>query len=534
MATATHEYHVLALPQRPDWNDRVAVIVPPTLSAAGSTTSYGQLNKTINTLQNCVARLGITTTSKVALVLPNGLEFVACFLAVIHQRGIAAPLNPQFKESEYKEIFSLMDPELVIIMAEPHEREVRPSSTQNPAYRAASALGIGVAKIIHDEKSNFPDMDIASISGRSSEPGSAAGSLDGSTMASTTGQVFTIEEMRSEDAALLLFTSGTTGKPKSVILSHNNLLVAIRIIIAAHELSSSDRCMIITPLFHIIGVGGSLLTTLFSGGCIVIPPSLPASFWSNCAEYRITWYHAVPTLHRLLLSFPLPKKTVPTSLRFLRSGGSDLAPDLHVRLSQLGPQLLEVYGMTETGPAVFCNRFRNGDDSSIKPLRRAQYPIPDSVDVMILPLVAIDAGCDDSRGLSKEPGVIGEICVRGKSIMNGYTNNAEANAAAFFENGFFRTGDLGTICPNGYLKLTGRIKEVINKGGEKISPTEIEHVVLSHEAVSEVACFRIPDEMYGEEIGERLPKPPSFMQLKLPKLCFADFPPPILQVWRWS
>lgn len=490
MATSSHHSHVLVLPQRPDWNDNLAVIVPPTLSATESKASYAELTTIINTLQQSLARLGITTASKVALVLPNSLEFVACFLAVVHQRGIAAPLNPQLKEREYKEIISLMQPQLVVVMPETPGKEYRPG----PVHLAASALGISVARFDRKDGDGFPDLNLTLISGRG---------LNINSLSNTTAQVFTMDSMRAEDKALLLFTSGTTGRPKSVMLSHSNLLVALHIIIAAHELSSSDRCMIITPLFHVIGVGGSLLTTLFSGGCVVIPPSLPGSFWNVCAEYGITWYHAVPTLHRLLLSFPRPNAIIPASLRFLRCGGSDLAPELHTRLSHLGPPLLEVYGMTETGPAIFCNRFSDGGAPGVEVRRRAHYPVPDAVEVAILPSGSTDPGTDGGAARpTREPGVIGEICVRGKSIMDGYTSNPEANTAAFLDNGFFRTGDLGTIHPNGYLQLTGRVKEIINKGGEKISPTEIEHLVSSHEAVSEAACFRIADEMYGEEIGE--------------------------------
>lgn len=153
--------------------------------------------------------------------------------------------------------------------------------------------------------------------------------------------------------------------------------------------------------------------------------------------------------------------------------------------------------MTETGPAVFRKRF------GAETRRRAHYPIPDAVEVMILPAPgSTDTGLDGASRLTDEPGVVGEICVRGKSIMSGYTGDAEANAAAFLANGFSRTGDLGRMHPDGYLQLTGRVKEMINKGGEKISPAEIEHLISNHEAVGETACLRLADEIYGEEIGK--------------------------------
>jgi acyl-CoA synthetase (AMP-forming)/AMP-acid ligase II len=307
----------------------------------------------------------------------------------------------------------------------------------------------------------------------------------------------------AEDKIVMLSTSGTTGAPKLVLLSHTNLLAAMRIIIANHLLSSSDRTMIITPLYHIIGLCGSLLATLFSGGCAVIPSSLPGAFWQRCDDYGITWFHAVPTLHRLLLNFPRPGGRVSPHLRFIRCGGSEISPDLYERLIALGPPLLEVYGMTETAPAIFCNHLKDGDMR-----RRSHFPIPDAVDVMILPSTALGQGINEQdasiTALTKTPGIVGEVCVLGQNVMEGYVENPEANSEAFLPNGYFRTGDLGTIEPGGYLKLVGRKKEVINKGGEKIGPAEIEHVALSHELVSGAACFRIADSMYGDEMSDPL------------------------------
>ena len=170
--------------------------------------------------------------------------------------------------------------------------------------------------------------------------------------------------------------------------------------------------------------------------------------------------------------------------------------------------------MTETGPAIFCNRLTKDGDTIMR--RRGCYPIPDAVDVMILPSITSSlevgtsglhsgavAGVDPVARLTKEPDVIGEICLRGKSLMAGYSNNPEANAQTFLCNGYFRTGDLGAIQLDGYLKLMGRIKEMINKGGTKISPTDIENVALSLDSVAQAACFRIADDSYGDEIGEQ-------------------------------
>ncbi|RDH16077.1 peroxisomal-coenzyme A synthetase [Aspergillus niger ATCC 13496] len=456
---------VLALPA--EGSERPAVIIPSTKNAPSTVVSYKDLNESVTRVQSTLAQFGVGEGTRVALVLPNGLEFVGSFLAVIRQRATAAPLNPQYKREELKDILRLMRPSLLISMKSTH--------LISASVLAAQDLAIPVA-ICRTEGPNIY------IEGEHSSSG-----------AESHVPIHSPYDLRPSDKAVLLFTSGTTGAPKSVALSHENLLVAMRIIIDAHKLSPADRCMIITPLFHIIGVGGSLLTSLFSGGCVIIPPALPGQFWQSCIDLNATWFHAVPTLYRLLISFPRPD--VMPKLRFIRSGGSDLSPELYQRLHELGTQVIEVYGMTETAPAIFCNRL----DSSMR--RLAHYPIASTVEVMILPSEGRAGNHPDAGRLTNEPGIVGEICVRGKSIMTGYLDNPKANEQAFLFGGFFRTGDLGVVKEHGYLQLTGRIKEIINKGGEKISPSEIEHVASSFEGVRESVCFRIPDEIYGEEVG---------------------------------
>nr|A0A3G9H9I5.1 RecName: Full=Acyl-CoA synthetase ALT10; AltName: Full=AAL-toxin biosynthesis cluster protein 10 [Alternaria alternata]BBG74285.1 peroxisomal-coenzyme A synthetase [Alternaria alternata] len=501
----TANVNVLVLPTHMRENDSAAIIIPSTRSAPQKEVSYKHLVAITDSLHRDLAHLGITKACKVAIVLPNGLEFVAVFLSVLRQRAVAAPLDAQLTESEFKDIFSRMKPELVIMLPIPPESSGGPCLPA-PAMRAAlgltlrvalcrrtsdvkdgSGLGLQLAlDLLEPAHSNHPAVAIV--------PKASAYSRD---------------DVWSEDGALMLFTSGTTGAPKSVVLSHINLLVAMRIIIANHQLSSMDRTIIITPLHHIIGVCGSLLVTLFSGACAVIPDSLPGAFWQYCTEFGVTWFHAVPTLHRLLLKFPRTKDSMPPRLRFLRSGGSEMAPDLYETLKAFGVPVLEVYGMTETGPAIFCNHL---DENGAGARQRSHYPIPDAVDVMILvssdqpegetyDKTSLQADQYSNLKMTKEPGVIGEVCVRGKNVMAGYINNSRANTEAFLPNGYFRTGDLGTIQSSGQLKLVGRLKEVINKGGIKIGPSEVEHAALSHESVSEAVCFRIADVMYGEEIG---------------------------------
>lgn len=491
------ESRVLVLPKDAETDDKPAVIVPSNRSKP-SEISYAQLHYHVLNLQHSLASIGITKGSRVALVVPNSIEFVIAFLAIVRQRAVAALVNPQLKQDEYRQMFDAIKPSLVIVIGQAADAATIGDAIE-PSVLVAAELGLRAVtcRVEHgDIRLQNYDPDEGYKNATSSTTGLSV-------------KTFSAEDVDPNDNALLLLTSGTTGAPKAVMLSHSNLLVAMRIIISAHKLTCLDRCLIITPLFHIIGVGGSLLTTLLTGGCVVIPPSLSGSLWKICEEFKITWFHAVPTLYRLILGFPLPDGQFPSTLRFLRSGGSDMAPDLYARLQQFGPPILEVYGMTETAPAIFCNRLDPGGMQR----RLGHYPISEAVDVMILPLSEEDeeAGLiptvpqkseDPVLRLTKMTGISGEICVRGKSVMAGYVDNPEANEKVFLSNGFFRTGDLGVLHPDGYLQLVGRLKEIINKGGEKISPTEIEHLVLSHEAVKEAACFRVADDMYGEDIGK--------------------------------
>ncbi|UKZ82822.1 putative NRPS-like protein biosynthetic cluster [Trichoderma virens FT-333] len=488
---------VLALPTSCEKCTSPAIICPVAGSASfRDVVSYAQLASMVRSVQIDLALMGITKASRVALVLPNGLEFVAMLLAVLRQRGVAAPLNPQYTQVEFRDAFSRMNLDLVLILADVGVSGDG-SSIATPARQAAMELGVRVA-VCH--RTNIADGG--------AEPGLrlAVKPIDlthGNNTNINETTIFSPTEVQPQDKALMLLTSGTTGAPKLVLLSHMNILISMRIIIANSQLSSSDRTIIITPLHHITGVCGSLLATLFSGGSAVIPDSLPGAFWQRCADYGITWFYAVPTLHHLLLNFPRPNGRVPSQLRFLRCGGGETQPDLYDRLTALGLPLLESYGMTEIAPAIFCNRLT--DDGDIKKKRRGYYPIPDGVDVVILPSNPPGQETGDFENQfnapTKDIGVIGEVCLRGDNIMEGYSDNPEANAEAFLSNGYFRTGDLGAIHPGGYLQLVGRIKEVINKGGTKIGPAEVEHIALTHNCVEDAACFRIADQVYGDEIG---------------------------------
>ena len=239
------------------------------------------------------------------------------------------------------------------------------------------------------------------------------------------------------------------------------------------------------PLFHVHGLLAAFLAPLFSGGSVIVPPRFSASeFWDNFITHKANWYTAVPTIHQILLRNPPPSK-IP-KIRFIRSCSSPLSPKTFHELEKaFNAPVLEAYAMTEGAHQITSN--------PLPPAKR--YPgsvgIGQGVEVKIL----------DQTGTEVPQGSEAEICIRGENVTKGYLNNPEANKTSFTKDGFFRTGDQGKQDEDGYVIITGRIKELINKGGEKISPVEIDNVVAQNPSVAEAVSFAIADEMYGQDIG---------------------------------
>ena len=261
---------------------------------------------------------------------------------------------------------------------------------------------------------------------------------------------------------------------------------ARRLNIASHyALKPADRSLVVMPLFHGHGLIGAGLSTLAAGGALIVPPRFSASgFWPLFREHRATWYTAVPTIHQVLLARADSDGAPDGGARFIRSCSAALAPAVLANLEKrFGAPVLEAYGMTEAAHQVASN-----------PLP----PLPHKPATVGL-ATAVEIAIIDGAGRHLGANAPGEVVVRGPSVMNGYRDNPEANAAAFID-GWFRTGDLGVLDSDGYLSLTGRIKEMINRGGEKISPEDIEAVLLEHPAVAEAAAFGVPDAKYGEEV----------------------------------
>jgi acyl-CoA synthetase (AMP-forming)/AMP-acid ligase II len=294
-----------------------------------------------------------------------------------------------------------------------------------------------------------------------------------------------VEKAQPDDIALVLHTSGTTGRPKAVPLTHRNLTRTMKNIKATYVLSPADRTMLVMPLFHVHGLLAGFLAPLFSGGSVIVPLKFSASeFWDDFITYKANWYTAVPTIHQILLKNP-PPQTKP-KIRFIRSCSSPLSPTtFHLLEETYNTPVLEAYAMTEAAHQMTSNPLPPGKRQP------GSVGIGQGVEIKIL----------DHEGNEVQQGTEAEICIRGENVTKGYLNNPEANKSAFTKGGFFRTGDQGKKDKDGYVIITGRIKELINKGGEKISPIELDNVLARHPAVSEAVSFAIPDEMYGQEVA---------------------------------
>ena len=290
------------------------------------------------------------------------------------------------------------------------------------------------------------------------------------------------------DIALILHTSGTTSRPKIVPLTHKNVCASARNISATLALRQEDRELHVMPMFHIHGLIAGVLAPMAVGSQIFCTPGFNAlKFFAWMKECKPTWFTAVPTMHQAILSRAAGNTDVIRSnpLRFLRSSSSSMPTKVIEELEKVfNAPLIESYGMTEASHQMASN--------PLPPAKR----IPGSVGVAAGPEIAIM----DSDGKMLPPGAIGEVVIRGENVTLGYENNPKANADAF-TNGWFRTGDQGSLSSDGYLTLTGRLKEIINRGGEKISPLEVDEVLMHHPAVMQVVTFAMPHEKLGEDVA---------------------------------
>ncbi|CAL5382270.1 unnamed protein product [Camellia sinensis] len=423
--------------------------------------TYDRLHQLIEHAASRLLSAGVMPGDVVALTFPNTVEFIIMFLAVIRVRATAAPLNSAYTSDEFEFYLSDSESKLLITSKEGNER----------AQAAASKL-----KITHVTAA-LPQAD-------------SEVSLSSSTHSELNLDSVSKIINQPSDTALFLHTSGTTSRPKGVPLTQINLASSVQNIKSVYKLTESDSTVIVLPLFHVHGLIAGLLSSLGAGAAVTLPAAgrfSASTFWSDMNNYKATWYTAVPTIHQIVLDrhFSKPEPAYP-KLRFIRSCSASLAPAILSRLEEaFGAPVLEAYAMTEATHLMSSNPLPEDG-----PHKAGSVGKPVGQEMAIL----------DENGVQQEAGKSGEVCIRGPNVTKGYKNNPEANKSAF-RFGWFHTGDLGFLDSDGYLHLVGRIKELINRGGEKISPIEVDAVLLSHPDIAQAVAFGVPDDKYGEEIN---------------------------------
>ncbi|HVZ08854.1 acyl--CoA ligase [Rhodopila sp.] len=402
--------------------------------------------------------MGIGRGDRVALVSPNGPEAASSFLAIACG-ATTAPLNPAYKQEEFAFYLGDLRARALVVQA----------GMDTPARAAAATQNVPVVELAPDAggpAGTFTLTPNPALTGPAARPGFA----------------------EAQDEALVLHTSGTTSRPKIVPLRHINVTASAYHIGATLALTPDDVCLNIMPLFHIHGLIAATLASVAAGGAVSCSPGFNAfRFFTWFNEVRPSWYTAVPTMHQTILELAARNKDAIAAgrLRFIRSSSSSLpGPVMTAMETMFGVPVIEAYGMTEASHQMASN--------PLPP--RPHYP--GCVGVAAGPEIAIM----DEAGNLLPPGGLGEVVIRGRNVTAGYENNPAANAAAF-TNGWFRTGDQGTLDADGYLRLTGRLKELINRGGEKVSPLEVDEVLMDHPAVAQCLTFAMPHAKLGEEVA---------------------------------
>jgi oxalate---CoA ligase len=435
------------------------------LSPGGTALTYADLWQQTQALADALRAVGATAGMPVATVLPNGTDAAITFLATA-SRTTCVPLNPRLAADEVR--FFLQDTGARFIIVD--------KSLDTAASEIAQELGLTVLE----------------IDGAAQHPGETRDWLAGVKPA----RLRPAPPLQA-DTALILHTSGTTSKPKLVPLLHRNLIASALNIARCLQLQPTDRCLNVMPLFHIHGLVGVLLASLAAGSSVVCTPGFNESrFIDWLAEFQPTWYSAVPTIHQRVasLSAPYRDRAAAHRFRFIRSSSAALPPATMRKLEEgMGAPVIEAYGMTEASHQMASNPLPPG-------LRK-----PGSVGVS----AGAELAVMDEKGNLLEADELGEIVIRGPGVIAGYGGDPSQNAAAF-SGGWFRTGDLGRIDGDGYLFLAGRLKEIVNRGGEKVSPREIDEALLEHADVGQAAAFGVPHPTLGEDlVAAVVPSPGS-------------------------
>ena len=428
--------------------------------------SYGEFKIFNEKISRQLAATDIINSDRAAIVLPNGPLMASSFLSISSYMS-AAPLNPSYKQEEFE--FYLDDLKPKFLLVEPNSKSL--------AVIAAKNLNIPIFEMRISDNQPLGTFELFDKETDYKNP-------------------------NDYDEALVLHTSGTTSRPKIVPLSNLNIFTSAVNISKSLKLTADDHCLNIMPLFHIHGLIAVLSASAKVGASVCASNGFNALKFLDLAETQnITWYSGVPTMHQaiLLRAQKNSDKAKKLNLRFIRSSSASLPPAIFEQLNDIfQTPVIEAYGMTEATHQMASN------------------PLPPAIQKP--GLVGMPAGpeiCimnDKNEKLSQ--GEIGEICIKGDNVTNGYENNPEANKQSFVNN-WFRTGDEGFFDEDGYLKISGRLKEIINKGGEKISPLEVDNILMDFPPIDQALCFGYKDKMLGEDIAVAI-------KLKENKSCTED------------
>jgi oxalate---CoA ligase len=438
-------YHFIAS-QADQTPDAIAIVAP-----SGPPLTYGRLRSQVEHVVTILNAVGIGRNDRVAMVLPDGPQAAVAFLGVA-SGATCAPLNPQLRASEFAFFLTNLHAKAIVVRL----------GSDSPARDVAQRQGITVIELSPEEVGGF--------------------TLVGNEHAGPLRTGFA----ETEDVALVLPTSGTTSRSKLVPLTHANIYAAARNVRTALGLTCNDRYLNVTRLFYSQGI---MLTiaSLYAGASVICPSAFSVdSFFKAMEEFHPTWYSAAPTIHQALLAQAHSNRATIRRypLRLIRSAAAPLPPSVLTELERVfHAPVIEGYGMTECYPIT---------SNPLPPGRRKAG----SVGVAVGADIAI---MDDAGNLLPSE-TIGEIVVSGPQVMRGYFNDSTTDASAF-THGWFRTGDQGYVDPDGYLFITGRLKEIINRGGEKIAPREVDEVLLEHPAVAEAVTFAVPHVTLGEDVA---------------------------------
>ncbi len=421
-------------------------------SESSSPLKFVDLKSLIERISKQLSGNGINNKDRAAIVLPNGPYMATSFLAISSYMS-AAPLNPNYKSEEFEFYLEDLKPKIVIVE----------KNSKNPVVEVANKLKIPVCEIKSDGNNLSGDFNLFEKSSNYVLPD-------------------------EDHEALVLHTSGTTSRPKIVPLTNKNIFSSADNISKSLNLTDKDHCLNIMPLFHIHGLIAVLAASMKVGASVCASSGFNAlKFLDNAKREKITWYSGVPTMHQAILM--RADKNLETAkqlnLRFLRSSSASLPPAVFEKLNEVfNCPVIEAYGMTEATHQMTSNPL---PPKSQKP---GFVGIPAGPEVCIM----------DTNNKILNQGEEGEVCIRGENVTSGYENNPDANKNSF-SNGWFRTGDQGYFDKDGYLKISGRLKEIINKGGEKISPLEVDNILMDHPNIEQAVCFGYEDKMLGEDIA---------------------------------